>query len=108
MEAFIQGLVKRNNFQSVHLLNILRELQAHYRFISKQAIEILADLLNIERTQIISVVEFYSFFHLQPRGLYDILLSDSITDHMLGKQSLMAYFSGQLNVSIGKVREDGL
>ena len=108
MKPFIKVLIKRNNFQSVHLLSILRELQAHYRFISKEAIEILADLLNIERTQIISVVEFYSFFHLQPRGLYDILLSDSINDHMLGKQSLMTYFAGQLNVSIGEVRADGL
>jgi [NiFe] hydrogenase diaphorase moiety large subunit len=45
----------------------------------------LALLLDIHETQIRSVVEFYSFFHLQPRGEYDILISDSITDLMLGE-----------------------
>ena len=108
MEQFIHGLVVNNDFKSERLLNILREIQAEYRFISKDAIEILAGLLNIERTQIISVVEFYNFFHLQPRGQYDILISDSITDHMLGKQAIMAYLSEQLRVAIGEIREDGL
>ena len=108
MKQFIQDVIKINDFQPVRLLTILREVQAEFRFISKQAIEIIADELNIERTQIISVVEFYSFLHLEPRGQYDILFSDSITDHMLGKQSLMDYMSKQLNVAIGQTREDGL
>ena len=108
MKAFIQNVVERNDFQSVRLLNIMREIQDEFRYISKESIEILADLLTIERTQIISVAEFYSFLHLEPKGQYDILLSDSITDHMMGKQSLMAYFAEQLGVSIGSTREDGV
>ncbi len=108
MKAFILNLVEKNDFQSVRLLNILREIQDEFHFISKDAIEIVANLLKIERTQIISVIEFYSFFHLEPRGQYDILLSDSITDHMMGKQSLMAYFSEELGVTVGNVRSDGI
>jgi [NiFe] hydrogenase diaphorase moiety large subunit len=108
MKAFILNLVEKNDFQSVRLLNILREIQKEFHFISKDAIEIVADLLKIERTQIISVIEFYSFFHLEPRGQYDILLSDSITDHMMGKQSLMTYFSEQLGVTVGNIRSDGI
>lgn len=108
MKKFIQQLLERNGFQPECLLNILREIQAEFRYIPKDAIEILADKLNIERTQIVSVVEFYSFFHLQPRGQYDILLSDSITDHMMGKQNLMAYFSAQIAVELGVVSDDGL
>ena len=108
MKQFIKELLQRNDYQSVRLLTILREIQTEFRFISKETIEILADELNIERTQIISVVEFYSFFHLQPRGQYDILLSDSITDHMLGKQPLMDYLSEQLDVAVGETGADGL
>jgi len=108
MKQFIQELVEKHDLQSVRLLSILREIQAQYHFIPQEAIEALAGSLKIERTQIISVVEFYSFFHLQARGKYDILISDSITDQMLGKQALMAYFSEQLGVAIGEVRTDGL
>mgnify|MGYP000302938681 FL=1 len=108
MKQFIQKVVEDNNFKAVRLLAILREIQAKYRCISTEAIDIIASLLKIDRTQIISIIEFYSFFHLHPQGQYDLLISDSITDHMLGKQSLMDYLSSQLNVEVGKVRDDGL
>lgn len=108
MKQFIQDVVAQHNFQSVRLLNILRDIQAHYHFIPQDAVESLAQLLSIERTQIISVIEFYSFFHLQARGQYEILVSDSITDHMLGKHALMDYFCKALNLKIGEVRADGL
>lgn len=108
MKPFIEKVIANNDFKSERLLAILREVQAEYRFISKDAIEIIAQQLNIDRTQIISVIEFYSFFHLQARGKYDILISDSITDQMMGKQSLIDYLSKQLKISIGEVREDEL
>jgi [NiFe] hydrogenase diaphorase moiety large subunit len=108
MQQFIYQLAEENAFKSTRLLKILRAIQARYFYIPSQAIEQLALLLNIPRTQIRSVVEFYSFFHLQPRGEYDILISDSITDLMLGKASLMAYFAEKLGVKIGGVRADGV
>ena len=108
MRQFIQDLAEKNHNQATHLLQILREVQSHYHYIPEEAIEQIAELLNIPRTQIIGVVEFYSFFHLTPRGQYDLLISDSITDHMLGKQSLIDYLSEKLNVAIGEVRQDGV
>ncbi len=108
MKEFIQKQLEKNHLQSVKLLSILREIQAEFHFISKDAIEILADLLKIERTQVISVVEFYHFFSLESRGKYEIFLSNSITDHMLGKQSLVNYFIEKLGIELGQVRDDGL
>ena len=108
MRQFIQDLAEKNHNQATHLLQILREVQSHYHYIPEEAIEQIAELLNISRTQIIGVVEFYSFFHLTPRGQYELLISDSITDHMLGKQSLIDYLSEKLNVAIGEVRQDGV
>ena len=108
MKQFIQDLAETNRYQATHLLRILREVQSHYHYIPEAAIEQLAELLNISRTQIIGVVEFYSFFHLSPQGQYELLISDSITDHMLGKQSLIDYLCEKLNVTIGEVRQDGV
>ena len=65
-------------------------------------------MLTISRTHIIGVIEFYSFFHLTPRGHYELLVSDSITDHMLGKIPLLDYLSTKLEVAVGEVRNDGL
>ncbi|MCF7971553.1 MAG: NAD(P)H-dependent oxidoreductase subunit E, partial [Methylococcaceae bacterium] len=108
MQSFIQAVINKYEASAVRLLHILRDVQAEFQYISPEAIEIIAVDLNISRTQITSVVEFYNFLHLTPRGKYDILISDSITDHMLGKQNLMNYFANQLKVTIGVVRADGL
>lgn len=108
MKQFIQGIVENNQYQATHLLQILRQIQSRYHYIPEAAIEHLVELLNIPRTQIISVVEFYSFFHLTPRGQYELLISDSITDHMLGKKNLLDYLANKLGVDVGAVREDNL
>ncbi len=108
MKQFIQDLAETNRYQATNLLRILREVQARFHYIPEEAIEQIAGLLNISRTQIISVVDFYSFFHSTPRGQYELLISDSITDHMLGKQSIIDYLSDKLNVAVGEVREDGV
>ncbi len=108
MESFIQNLVETHARRPTRLLAILRAVQARYFHIPNQAIRLLSKELNIPTTRIIGVIEFYSFLHLTPRGRYDILISDSITDHMLGKHNLMDYLSNKLSVSPGSIREDGL
>ena len=108
MQAFVKNIAEENQYKATHLLRILHAIQAHYHYIPKPAIEQLASLLNIARTQIIGVIEFYSFFHLSPRGRYELLISDSITDHLLGKHALTDYLAIKLNVAVGEVRTDGL
>ena len=108
MKTFIQKVLTAADYQPARLLTILRALQAEYQHIPIDAIDILADTLNIPRTQIIAVVEFYSFLHLTPQGRYDILISDSITDRMLGKENLLGYLSSVLKLKVGQVRDDGL
>lgn len=108
MKKFIQDLAETHRYQPTHLLHILRSVQAQYHYIPKEAIEQLAELLTISRSQIIGVVEFYSFFHLSPRGQYELLISDSITDHMSGKKNLISYLAEKLKVAVGDVRQDGV
>ncbi|PPD38332.1 MAG: NADP oxidoreductase [Methylobacter sp.] len=108
MKPFIQDLAAQHGYQATHLLAMLRAVQARFHYIPEQAIGQLARLLSIPRAQIIGVAEFYSFFHLQPRGQYELLVSDSITDHMLGKHQLMGYLAEKLKVTVGGVRGDGV
>ena len=98
MHSFILQLAQENDFQSTRLLKILHAIQKRYFYIPENAIEALAEQLHIPRTHIQNVVAFYSFFHTQSSGKYTILISDSITDLMLGKADLMSYFAHKLNV----------
>ncbi|MDD1620698.1 MAG: NAD(P)H-dependent oxidoreductase subunit E [Methylococcaceae bacterium] len=108
MKNFIQTVLAEADYQPVRLLQILRAVQSYYQYIPPEAIDYLAEGLKIPRSHIIAVAEFYSFFHLTPQGRYEILISDSITDRILGKDSLMDYLSTVLKVPVGQVRSDGL
>ena len=108
MQAFIKRLNEKYQHQPTALLMILREIQAHYQHIPQAAIAQLADELDIPQTQIAGVIEFYSFLSNKPRGRYDIYVSDSITDQMLGKAKLTDYLCQTLNTPLGSVRSDGL
>lgn len=108
MESFIKQLTQKYQHQATQLLMILREVQTQYFHIPKLAINLLVTDLDIPRTQILGVIEFYSFLSAEPRGRYDIYISDSITDHMLGKQAIADYLCEKLQTPLGTVRADGL
>ncbi|MFI3221391.1 MAG: NAD(P)H-dependent oxidoreductase subunit E, partial [Methylococcales bacterium] len=108
MESFIDETLKKYQHQTTPLLMVLRDVQAQYFHIPKQAVELIAKGLEIPRTQIVAVVEFYHFFSFESRGRYDIFLSDSITDLMLGKKALADYLCAKLQTPLGTVRADGL
>ncbi len=108
MKQFLDNVLETADRQPTKLMQILRAVQDQYHHIPEQAIDYLAERLDIARTAIISVTEFYSFFHLQPQGRYELLISDSVTDLMLGKTNVMSYLSKVLGVEVGSVRADGL
>jgi [NiFe] hydrogenase diaphorase moiety large subunit len=107
MKEFVIGLIKKYDRKPTYLLQILWVIQSRYHYVPKDVIELLANQLQLSQTHIQSVVEFYSFLHLTPRGRYELLISDSITDHMLGKRDVIDYLAQKLKFPIGGVREDG-
>ncbi len=100
-------IVRRHETQPTRLVQILREVQDHLRCIPGEAMAMLANELKVPCTQVQGVAEFYSFLSLEPQGRYHVLISDSISDQMLGSRELASTLSANLDVEIGKTRADG-
>jgi [NiFe] hydrogenase diaphorase moiety large subunit len=107
IEEFISSITASANNQPGHLLQYLYEIQYQYSCIPQQAIQLLAEKLSLTESHIHGVIGFYSFLHDSPRGSYDILFSDSITDHMLGSRQLLDQLCNTLGVTPSIPREDG-
>lgn len=107
IDEFISDITASVNHQPGHLLQCLYEIQYQYSCIPPRAIELLAEKLSLTAMHINGVIGFYSFLHKTPRGSYDILVSDSITDHMLGSRKLLHLLCDRLGVSPGQPRDDG-
>lgn len=107
IEHFIAELLANTGASPDQLLQHLCKIQSQYSHIPEEALQLLAERLNIPRVDIISVVYFYSFLHMHARGKYDIRFSDNITDRMLGNLSLLESLCKKLDVKPGVPRADG-
>lgn len=107
IHGFVAELDAERSLQPERLLQTLINIQNRYSHIPRQAIELLSGQLNLPVSRIVGVIEFYTFLHLESRGKYDILFSDSITDHMLGSGELLQFLCDALNVEPGIPRADG-
>ncbi|WP_455234178.1 NAD(P)H-dependent oxidoreductase subunit E [Thiogranum longum] len=106
-ESFVTALLGGDGGHRERLVQYLYEIQYHYSFVPYPAVQRLAAALDLPEAQIQGVVEFYAFLHATPRGDFDILFSDSITDHMLGSRALLHRLCGELGVQPGIPRADG-
>ena len=106
--AVVERVVERNGRDPTRMVQILREVQEALDWLSPEAIDALQAALKVPRTKIEGVAGFYAFFYLQPRGSYRLLLSDNITDRMLGNEALLKRLCRNLWIEPGKVSEDGL
>ena len=105
--ADLEQIIQRHGAQSTELLQILRDVQSEFLQVSRSAMRVVADALAVPLTQVQAVTEFYSFLTTEPVGRFDIRLSDSITDHMLGSRELAEQFCRRLGVKPGQTRDDG-
>jgi [NiFe] hydrogenase diaphorase moiety large subunit len=106
-DEIIKTIIASHGAEQSRLLQTLVRLQHRFSCIPERAITQLATLLQLPESEIRGVIGFYAFLHEQARGDYDILLSDSITDHMLGSRRLLQQFCSTLGVEAGVPRADG-
>jgi len=86
--SVLETIIRRHGAEPTELLQVLREVQSQFRHVSRPAMRLVADGLGVPLTQVQAVTEFYSFLTTEPVGRFDIRLSDSTTDHMLGSREL--------------------
>ncbi|KAB2923998.1 MAG: NADP oxidoreductase [Candidatus Contendobacter sp.] len=104
----VHDIVQRHGGMPTRLLQILREAQDSLTWLSPETLDAVAGKLGVSPDKVRSVAEFYSFLYTAPRGSYDILFSDNITDRMLGNRELLHALCDRLGVGIGETRADGV
>ncbi len=90
------------------ILQMLRNIQLTNHWIRAEEVAALANGLNIPETKISALIDFYSFLHDEPRGDYDLYISDSITDRMLGNEAAIDILCRELELAPGLPSRDGI
>ena len=108
--AQFDEMVKRypQGRQKSALLPILHAVQAEYGWLSPNAMDKVAEYLNIQPIEVYEVATFYTMFFLQPQGKYVLEVCRTGPCQLVGADKMMAHLEKKLGVKEGEVTKDGL
>ena len=89
------------------LIEILHRLQAAVGYVPAQAVQVLADALNLSRAEVHGVVTFYHDFRHEPAGRHVLKLCRAEACQSMGADALMAGVEQRLGVACGHTTTDG-
>ena len=90
------------------LLPIMHLFQDHQGFVSLDAMEFAAQLLEITPAEVESTVSFYSLFFRRPVGKYMLQVCRGLMCELRGAEDIMAYFREKLGIGHLETTQDGL
>lgn len=109
LDAYIAEQRRRNpeHVQSA-LIPILHHVQDRFGYVPPKAINHVAQALGVPSVYVSGVASFYSYFSLEPKGMYTISVCLGTACYVRGSQAVLDEFSRQLGLRPGQTTEDGL
>ena len=89
------------------ILPVLRLAQERHGWLSRQAIEEVADALDLTPGYCYGVASFYDMFHLEPVGRHTIEVCTNVCCGLVNAQAVLEAFESELGVGPGGTTEDG-
>ena len=84
----VEEIVESYGCQVHNLIAILQDVQAEYKYLSPEVLELIAEKLNIGVAKVYSVATFYENFSLEAKGKYIIKVCDGTACHVRKSQPI--------------------
>ena len=90
-EALIDEIIARHPDRTGDVLTILEEIQQSHplNYVPPETPELVARKMGVARSQIQSVLTFYSFFNLKPQGRHSVAVCRGTACHTRGSKQLL-------------------
>ena len=106
--AAVNKILEKYNYSEARLIPILQEVQAVYKYLSKDMISYAATSIGVPPSRVYGVATFYAHFSMQPKGKYLIKLCDGTACHVKKSHSVLNALYEKLNLSADKRTTDDL
>ena len=88
-------------------VDIMKELQRHYGWLTDEAVEEASQLLGLSPLQVEELATFYEMIYRRPVGIHVVHVCDSISCWAAGGETLLAQLSKLLAIEPGSTTADG-
>ncbi|HOH70378.1 MAG TPA: NADH-quinone oxidoreductase subunit NuoE [Sedimentibacter sp.] len=106
----IQEVCQKYAPRKDNLIQILHEIQDQdpQHYISPEAVDTVAEYLDIPVNHIYGVLTFYTMYSTKPRGKNIIRLCESPPCYIKGSDNMLRKLKVLLGINIGETTKDGL
>jgi len=89
-------------------VDVMKELQRHYGWLTDEAVGEAAELLGLTPLQVEELATFYEMIYRRPVGTRVIHFCDSISCWSMGSDRVMAHLQERLGIGPGETTLDGM
>jgi NADH-quinone oxidoreductase subunit E len=105
--ARIDRILSRYPTKQAALLPVLWVAQETWGWISREAAEEVARILELSPAHVSGVLTFYTMYNLEPVGRHLLQFCTSISCHIAGAQGLLEHCRRRLGIELGQTSSDG-
>lgn len=102
----LQTMLEKHKGKKGSLIPALQEIQNHYGYLKKEALEEVSKSLQLSLAHVYGVATFYAQFHLKPRGRWVIRVCLGTACHVRGAEKIMQKVKEKLMIGPGETTED--
>ena len=97
--SFVRQVVEAHNADPSHLIAILQEIQAEFKYLSEEALTLVAELLHQSTAHVYSVDTFYENFSLEAKGKHIIKICTGTACHVRKSEPIYEALYKELGLS---------
>jgi len=105
--SIVRDVVRRYGGRQRALIQVLQDLQDHFRWLPPEVLEAAAEELGLPPARVFSVATFYKSFSLAPRGRHTCTICMGTACHVRGGAAVLEHFERKLGLKAGETSDDG-
>jgi NADH-quinone oxidoreductase subunit E len=102
----VDAIVERYESAPSSLLAIMQDVQDEARYLPREAMERVAERLEIPIARVYQMATFFESFHLEPRGKHICTVCMGTACHVRGAQRLVEQLERDFDIPSGSTTED--
>ncbi len=106
--AVIDAIIYKHNVQLGGIIPVLQEIQDEFGCVPPEAINRIAQSMNIAATEIYGIVTFYSQFRLKPIGKNLVKVCHGTACHLNGADKVASALAQVTGAKEGETSPDGM
>lgn len=97
-----------HDFRRSAVMPLLYVAQREQGYVTREAMEEIAEIVGVSTTEVASIAGFYSLFYESPHGRYHIQVCNDLPCAMRGAEDFLKQLCEYLGVKVGETTADGL